>query len=194
MTAKLDATPVRDFLVREEKIERLERLMIALAQAADRNPDQKKSIRAGIAAALSAECPICRAQIDGAHLLMLADLPNAAEKAGIKRLRQGLCAREKCKSSYYRIHLGQHPDLDWPTLFSKKETVTECEVQIPAEPIDPAVVAARRKKKLLRLAIFFGLLLLALWLRQIYFGGTIPLLRQPEKFHVDPLPAGGTSD
>lgn len=80
MTAKLDDMPARDFLVREEKIERFERLLIALAQAADRNLEQKKSIRAGIAAALSAECPVCRAQIDGAHLLMLADLPNAEKK------------------------------------------------------------------------------------------------------------------
>jgi hypothetical protein len=41
-----------------------------------------------------------------------------------------------------------------------------------------------------RLTLGLGILLTLLVIRQLYYGGTIPLLREPEKFKVDVVPPG----
>jgi len=109
------------------------------------------------------------------------------------RLQTGACVREGCSATRYRITLQKHPDLDWAQLLSAESSpATEGEEQ-PVDAQEEAVETGwgsllfSRRPLAVRVTILVVLLLLVLVWRQVYFGGRIPLLREPEKFWVDPV-------
>src|SRR5689334_9877433 len=115
-----------NFLVREEPIEKLERIVFALSEACKQYGAAQEKKRTALAAALSAECVACGVRVTGDELLALSQLPSALETSGrIKWLRLGCCARGGCDSRSYSLAFQNHPDLDWKELLSKMETAAE---------------------------------------------------------------------
>lgn len=177
--------------VREEKIEALADFTADLADACRRCDPTSTKITEAVGAALSAECPKCGIRVSGAELLAVS---TAAEDASIhpkiKRMRLGYCARDGCEALMYRLHFGQVPELDWRTVLGQMESARNHRCELAAAEAAAKRVAIRRDKQrtIVRFAIALGILLLVLILRQWYVGGRIPLLREPEKFRVAPLP------
>ena len=177
------------YLIREEPIPRLERIVFALSQAAKRCGDSSPKISAALRVALSARCERCGEHITGDELLVLSGLPAAQEDARIKRLRAGRCARRNCRGDLYQLIFQNHPDLDWPKLFAGGDETAPLEnpeVQ-SAEPADIPNCHSRWRAPV-RVGIVIAAALLLFVLRQLHYGGRIPLIREPEKFRVDPAP------
>src|SRR5262245_20015129 len=115
-----------NFLVREEPIERLERIVYALSEACREFGSAQDKTRAALSKALSAECTVCGTRITGDELLALSQLPSALETSGrIKWLRLGSCPRNGCDSRAYLLMFQNHPGLDWRELFSKTENASQ---------------------------------------------------------------------
>jgi hypothetical protein len=195
------------FLIREESIPRLKPLVAAIWEAARRaDPDEGRVGRA-LSAALAGECARCRTRVTGAELLELARLPaDQAPDPQVARLRRGRCANDQCLHSSYRLILRRHPDLDWSRLLSQAGTppgktvdpvepeLVEGTLEEPAPSPAPAATPAPRRHTLLRAGVLVAAVFLLLLVRQWYYGGRIPLLREPENFRVDSLPAGMTNE
>jgi hypothetical protein len=180
------------FLVREESVQRLERIVFALTEAARRCEAPAQRIRDALPLSLAAECVDCGIRLTGEELLLLSRLPRATEVDRLKRLRAGHCARAGCECDQYRLFFQNHPDLDWTKLFSAGEEVkAELSGSGEAEPgaADGDRRAVRRRKAI-RIVLLIGAGVLLFVLRQLYLGGRIPLIREPEKFRVDPAPPG----
>ena len=144
---------------------------------------------ATVRAAFSAECVKCGSRVTGEELLRSADTSEPVEvNENIERMRLGQCIRQGCDAARYRLIFQRIPGLDWRTIFERMEEVTAAKKE-----------AARTQSKLgrwlsarWRVAAGVALILLVLLIRQWYLGGRIPLIREPEKFRVDPLPPSQT--
>ena len=184
-------------LVREEPIERLERIVFALSEACRQYGPAQEKVRAAVAAALAAECVDCGQSVTGDELVALSQLPSGMETSSrIKWLRLGCCARNGCDSRTYVLKFLKHPQLDWPELFLKMETAigdtgeaSELEPELEPEPEDTAKVV--RQRWYLRISLAIGIVVLLYLVHQWYYGGRIPLLREPEHFRVTPIGPGG---
>lgn len=148
-------------------------------------PENEK-LRPALIESLSAECVQCAIRLTGADVLQF---PNLEEDARYERLRQGYCARSGCDARFYRVTCAPHPQVNWPALLSPAQALTD---DRKADEFQSEVCAEknlRRKRALYRAAAAAGLLLIVILLRQIYVGGTIPFIREPEEFQVDRNPA-----
>jgi hypothetical protein len=78
--------------------------------------------------------------------------------------------------------------LDWNQVKSALSTQLEAvaESATGEEAARLAELARAQKRKWLRVGLGLLVLLLLLMVRQWYRGGTIPFLREPEKFRADP--------
>ena len=149
-----------------------------LVESLATSPDAEK-LRPALAEALSAECVQCAIRVDGADLLKLgAEEPQ--EDPRLERLRIGYCARNGCESQFYNVTRAPHPQINWATLFTAIDPTTEQKAAARR-----AVRMDRLKRTGIRTAIAVAALLIVFILRQLYVGGTIPLIRQPENFQVD---------
>ena len=136
----------------------------------------------------SAECLACGIKVKGEELLLLGPQSAAMDVSSkIARLRQGYCARQTCETYFYRVLLANLPDLDWAQLLAEAEnSVAE---QTAAPDVEQLAKKRLARKQLgIRLAVAAGILLVLLLAKQLYQGGRIPLLREPEKFEVDRSP------
>ena len=194
-------TPTQDdYLVREEPVRRLERVVFALSQAARRIEPQPDRIRNALRSALSARCARCGMRVTGEELLVLSQLPGDDETKRIQRLRSGCCAREGCQFESYELHFQNHPDLDWPKLLAAREpeALAASDAAEPAPEAEAAAAAVpdrttRHRRMAIRVGALIGAVLLLFVFRQLYYGGRIPLLREPEKFRVTPAPEMDTN-
>jgi hypothetical protein len=181
------------FSVREERIQALEQFSRALSAACRRcGPSEAKTAEA-VRAALSAECMKCGIHVSGGELLAISETAEAKEpSAKVKRMRLGYCARDGCESFTYRLFFRSHPGADWPTITAQLEAVGQNCTELSAAQAAAKRAAARkaRWRTLGRIGIALAIIGLLLVIRQWYVGGRIPLLREPEKFRVDPLPPG----
>jgi hypothetical protein len=173
------------FLVREEPIRRVPKLIFAASAACRRASGDPQSSRTALPRAIGAQCTLCGFVLSGEELLALAEIARANEKSAmLQRLRDGKCARQDCKASHYRLQFYNTPEINWSTLlaeFRPKETS-----QLQSEPASaPALPRRNILPKLARIAAVLGLLLFAWLWWQWYTGGTIPILRQPEHFRVE---------
>jgi hypothetical protein len=180
------------YLVRDESIRRLERVVYALAEAAKHCGEPRDKMRAALEAALFAECDRCGARVSGRELLLFSDWPTASESVRIRRLRTNRCVRPECTSQDYQLIFRNHPDVDWPRLFSSGQEPEPVAVADDDEPeVDrKAAYIAWRHRMFLRIGVLAGALLLLFIARQYYYGGRIPLIREPESFRVDFAPEG----
>lgn len=146
----------------------------------------------------SATCVQCGITIRGDELLAL--VPSASDTGTpppsprVARLRLGYCARQGCDSTYYSVRLPFPPGTECP----------RHPVAGGAEPSGtgrPNPVGGRRTLRLavaaladslraggFRLAWAATVLVGLAAFRHWYTGGTIPILREPERFEVEVAP------
>ena len=141
--------------------------------------------RQAYCSAFVAECLACGIQMTGEELLDLAIQANAGSSK-LKRLRMGYCARRTCDSRFYQLTCNPAPGVNWASIFAIKDGLTSLPEELCEEP--PVEVPSRKRGLLIGSAAGLVILLLsASW--QLYTGGSIPFIRQPEKFQVDPAPS-----
>ena len=119
---------------------------------------------------------------------MLMSGPKSTQ-AKAARLSQGYCGRRGCDSYYYRLMLSEDQDLDWNSVLAavdKGETHQVEDESLAAESTLMSCLRGRWTARTLAvLAVLLGLLVAWQWHR----GGTIPWLREAERFQVDSLGA-----
>jgi hypothetical protein len=141
-----------------------------------------------------AECVLCGIRVSGEELFALSQPPSALYgTAKLGRLRLGDCARHGCDSFYYRLTFQNYPRLNWPALLAEAEAFQPEQpsppkrrgfaFRLPALPDFGEYSGFARRGLVVLAAILF--LLVA---RQWYRGGSIPLVREPENFHIDAGP------
>jgi hypothetical protein len=153
-----------------------------LAQTVATLPDADK-LRAAMDQALTAECVQCGIVLSGSELLKIAD--ESTDDAKVQRLRIGYCARNGCASLFYRVNCAPHPDLNWPALLQPAHELSVEEKAAAELAAKKQAAAKKRSKALFRTSVAFVILLIVFAIRQIYIGGSIPFIREPEKFRVD---------
>lgn len=136
------------------------------------------------AAHLSAKCVLCGARLDGRELAALLAAEELPEASPLRRLSQGYCVSDGCRSSYYEFAFAPHPSLDW-------NSVSAAETVVPAAPTSDlrwTGTALRALGHKVGTAFTWrfaaGLaVLLALWLwQQWWTGGSIPFFREARTF------------
>jgi hypothetical protein len=154
----------------------------SLAQtiAAQKEPDR---LRAAVDQALSAECVQCGIRLTGWEVLQFGE--EVSTDARVERLRSGYCARNGCESLFYRVTCAPHPEINWPALLNPTHTLTEEERNAAEQFAKKTARAKLRNKALVRTSIAVAALLIVFVIRQIWVGGSIPFIREPEEFRVD---------
>ena len=143
---------------------------------------------------ISAECIQCRIQVSGRELFEVGSEPVDGQQAGpkITRMRLGDCARQGCDSMYYNLTLQPYPRVDWPAIISQaasRELEESGVVSVkPARSPLPRIHITSKTAR--TMAVAAGAILVLFVARQYYYGGRIPLLREPEHFHVDQTAPG----
>jgi hypothetical protein len=174
-------------LVREEQLPQLEAFCRRLVEALGRaglEPD--KSFEA-LRGSLTGECVKCGFRVSGEECFALSQVADGEGLVGtLQRLHLGDCARPGCESYSYRLRFQRHPDTDWIAILSQVEHIKEEQAGKSA-----AVRRAASLGVIRRVGLALVIVALLLLFRQWYFGGRIPLIREPEKFRVDPAPPGG---
>jgi hypothetical protein len=140
-------------------------------------------LRAAVDQALSGECVQCGIRLTGWEVLQFGE--EVSTDARVERLRSGYCARNGCESLFYRVTCAAHPEIDWPALLSPTHALTDDE-RAAVEAMGRKKARLKlRNKALLRAGIAVAALLIVFVVRQIWVGGTIPFIREPENFQVD---------
>lgn len=153
-----------------------------LALTISRQPQPDK-LRAAIDQALNAECVQCKIRLSGSELLKFAEETSDDER--VERLRVGYCARNGCESLFYKVICAPHPEVNWPALLNPTYELTAEEKAAAQLATKQGLLKKFGKKTAVRVAIGFTVLAIVFLIRQIYLGGTIPFIRQPEDFRVD---------
>jgi hypothetical protein len=153
-----------------------------LGEEVAHQPNAEK-LRPAVEESLSGECVQCSIRVTGSELLKISNEETAADTK-LERLRSGYCARNGCDSNFYRVMCAPHPLVDWPKLLHREREITQTKVEEQKVKVDLARTA-RRYRNLLRTATIIGVLFVVIILRQIYVGGSIPFVREPEAFKVD---------
>ena len=171
--------------VRELDIRTLEPFCRALAQILHQAGLGQEQVLAAMRDSIEGECLRCNLRISGEELFALSQPPGDLSTAKIGRMRLGDCAREGCDSFFYRLDFHSRGTLNWPRLLAQAEA-TRHEQTLPSD------IGKRSSLQLgltwipRRIWLGLALLLLLLLLRQWFLGGPIPLIREPEHFHVTP--------
>ena len=153
-----------------------------LARTIATKPDPDR-IRAAIDTALSTECIQCGIRLTGSELLKFEE--ETSNDSRMERLRSGYCARNGCESLFYRVTTAPHPELNWPSLLDPTPELSAEEKAAAETQKKKQAHAKLRNKTLLRAGVAIAALLIVFVIRQIYVGGSIPFIREPENFRVD---------
>ncbi len=136
---------------------------------------------------ISAECIQCRIQVSGKELFEVAGAPVEGQQPGpkISRMRLGDCARQGCDSMFYNLTIQPYPRVDWPGIIAQAENRELQESGVVAVKVARQLPSIRITPKTARaMAVAAGAILVLFVARQYYYGGRIPLIREPEHFHV----------
>ncbi len=177
-------------IIRQEPLPGLPQFCAHLAEALKRIVPDDARRQAVAQTSFSAECVLCGLTVSGVELLEVGadEVAGGAANPKLARLRQGYCARNGCDSRFYRLAFQPYPGLDWNQAFVQSASVQEEErEEVRAER---AAAQALRRVQRWKLAgrLVLGLVVLGMLyvIRQWYVGGTIPILREPRHFQVDP--------
>lgn len=136
---------------------------------------------------ITLECVECQAKVSGEELFVLSQPTEGNDlTVALRRMRLGFCPNPKCHSYHCTLTLQTSAEIpDWqPHLHKAEHLLKDLE----------AIRAGRGKTwrtQLLRPALVAATAITLLFMaHQLYFGGRIPLLREPEKFRVDVAPEG----
>jgi hypothetical protein len=179
------------YFSRQEKIRAVVQFGTALAAALPQNNESEQQILKAIRSAFCAECVKCGSRVTGEELLSSADAPESEEgNSNLKRMRLGHCIQQDCDAVNYRLVFYRRAGLKWRAVFARMEEAARenKEMATATAGLNIGSWLSARRRVLAGIAV----LVLLLLIRQWYFGGRIPLLREPEKFRVDPLPPGQT--
>ena len=179
---------------KQQHLLHLEDFCRGLGRALSRTGLTPAQVQAVWQSSVRAECVLCGIRVSGEELFALAQPPSALYgTVKLGRLRLGDCARHGCDSFYYRLIFQNYPRLNWPRLLAEAEAFQPEQpsprqrrrfaFRLPALPDFGEYSGFARRGLVVLAAILF--LLVA---RQWYRGGSLPLVRQPENFHVDPGP------
>jgi hypothetical protein len=172
------------FLVREDLIRRLPKLVFAACEACRRESGDLQWSRVALSRALRAQCTLCGFVLCGEELLALAEITAANEKSTmLQQLRAGHCAREGCAASHYRLQFYDTPEISWAAVLAecRPSEAPQPQSQPAPKPAPERRIALRRFGQILAAA---GIFLLAWMWWQWHTGGRIPYLREPEHFRV----------
>jgi hypothetical protein len=168
--------------VSQMTIKELAEFSRSLVATISKQPEPDR-IRAAIDTALSAECVQCGIKLSGSELLKFEG--ESSDDPRVERLRIGYCARNGCESLFYRVTCAPHPQVNWPGLLNPAHELTADEKSAAAALGKKRALAKLRNKTLVRVGIAVAALLIVFVVRQIYLGGSIPFIREPEDFRVD---------
>ena len=168
--------------VSQMTIKELAEFSRSLAAAISMKPEPDR-IRAAIDTALSAECVQCGIKLSGSELLKFEE--ETSDDPRVERLRIGYCARNGCESLFYRVTCAPHPQINWPGLLNPAHELTADEKAAAESLAKRLSLAKLRNKTFVRVGIAVAVLLIVFVIRQIYLGGSIPFIREPEDFRVD---------
>ena len=177
-------TPAEIPLKRSEKFTRLADLCPAIINALHSHVKSPEDIFVAFRTGVSLECAECHTIVPGEELYLLGQPAEGEEtNPDRRRLRLGFCPNLNCKSFDCMITFKPDPVSDWASQLRRADRcLRDLEDSRAGRSkhwrtalIRPALIAA------------FGLLLIFL-AHQLYFGGRIPWLREPEKFQTDPDP------
>jgi hypothetical protein len=139
---------------------------------------------------VTAKCVQCGIHLDAKELARLALPDPSAESLSpkLERVLKGYCARAECPSYYYHVELGAGSGLDWSRV--ERAMAGDAEAANEQARAERRVVAQEQRAFAVRwlgkLAAAAAVLVLLLMFRQWYIGGTIPLIREPQPFTIDP--------
>ena len=173
------------------RVDTLASLYTGLAAALSESeftPGQRNEI---LSQRVHAQCVQCGIHVTGEDISRVALATESASLRNPKldRLRQGYCARNGCDSLYYRVHLGDYPNLDWVKIRKKADSLPVAPQTDPKQGSGTPSTAAR-KRLLIRVGAGVALAgVLLLWRQYLYYG-YLPLLKRPHKYTVDPASAG----
>ena len=153
-----------------------------LGETIARQPEPDR-LRAAIDQAWSAECVQCGIRLSGSELLKFRE--ETSDDPRVERLRMGYCARNACESRFYRVTLAPHEQVNWPALLNPAYALGAEQKATVTSSARRRSFAEFRQKALVRMVFFVFVLLIVFIIRQIYLGGSIPFVRQPEDFRVD---------
>lgn len=187
----MNEPPQEERFEHQERLQQLSQFCHALRRGIERSGLGVEKTLAIFRSNVLGECDRCGISVTGEELFALTEAPSA-ERSGPKigRLRLGYCARRGCESYFCRLTFSACPQVDWAKLVAT--------AKIPqARKGDEAATVLRirswlgclaRLEGTRRLGLAITVLLLVLLVRQLYFGGRVPLLREPEHFRVDLAP------
>jgi len=168
-------------------VEDLVRLQASLARALGETGISGGQLNEIFSTRLRAECAECGIQITGDEIVHVAVAEESTElpHPKLKRLRLGYCAREGCDSYYYRIHLEDHPGVDWTTVTEKAHQWNLAAKAAASEEEKRRVCQKRNqqtKRVVAGLFIVIALLLISFATRH----GRLPFTKKPHKYEIDP--------
>jgi hypothetical protein len=138
---------------------------------------------------LEGECLACGIRASGEEILALGVAPSASAPK-VERLRMGYCARRTCDSRFYQITCKPAPGIDWSPIFAIKDgylSAPEVVEQGEAQVAGDGDLSRKNRRAIFAIAAAGAALLMMVgW--QLYAGGSIPFLREAEKFQVDTAP------
>ena len=184
-----------DFLTRDEQIKGLVEFSSDLVAAVKHQANGELKSGVAVSELCWAECTVCNLRVSGEELLKIGELPDASDvSAAVKRLRLGYCAHAGCESYFYRISFRQGAGVDWTAVAANMKELAEARKMAMTVGSEEGrkKLAAARWKLAGRISLGVAVVLILLAIRQWYFGGTIPFIREAEKFRVGTAPAGDT--
>lgn len=136
---------------------------------------------------ITMECVECQTKVTGEELFVLSQPTEGNDlTVALRRMRLGFCPNPKCNSYQCTLTFQTSPEIpDWQVHLHKAERLLK----------DLEAARAGRAKtwhtQLVRPALVAATAISLLFIvHQLYFGGRIPFLREPEKFRVDIAPEG----
>jgi hypothetical protein len=179
------SSPESQTVVRQQHLPTFVKVLEGLELFLQNKGYSPERIRESFATSVKASCLKCGISVKGEELVLVCAAPNSSQlSTKLQRLRQGYCARLTCDSYFYQLSFSPLPGLEWDEALPPQQD-KEPE-PLPLENTEAGIEQlSRRKAFYRRLAIGSLVLLGIIFLRQLYVGGTIPLIREPEDFKVD---------
>lgn len=180
-----------DAIVRQEPIGVLASLGGILVRGNVDLGVDRTAAEAAVREGVAAECVLCGMRLSGPEILDLAGPAGApGDSPKLARLRLGYCARNGCDSHYYRITFLPRPGIAWARLLPEGELrPADPEPEMDEAQLERQALHRIALRRMLRRGALGGLAIAFLLLaRHWYQGGTIPVIREGEKFRVDVIP------
>jgi hypothetical protein len=176
-------------MVRQEHLRNLPALAARLVSWRADSMKDEAAVVAALKQGVEAECELCGMRVGGEDLAGLAKAATGSESPKVARLRLGYCARQGCHSYYYKIRFHPMALVDWSKVLGDvgDEVLAPpsgVEAERPSDRLKSAALGSIRRlapRIVLGVLVIGTLLLVRHWRR----GGTVPWIREPEKFQVD---------